>query len=205
MPVHDYYELFDETQAGILGALETAVTEAHAWDFLRYWDVDWEMVPLPSIENRLPNRDAYDEDLYRECVDIIWTIARVGWYEFRDSYIEVNPPCTCRQRAGRIAGYCWPRNNDEDVQPMCEEIRNYGLIVHDNEQISRLNHLDNIITEQGDWEFWANDAVDGWRMRAHSYGVEGVTLEDMQIISAVATLGFDEYLRTRPPQVPEVD
>jgi hypothetical protein len=27
-----------------------------------YWEPEWEMVPLPSIENRLANRDAYDED-----------------------------------------------------------------------------------------------------------------------------------------------
>jgi hypothetical protein len=212
MPNYDYYELFGDTQAGIMGALETAVTEAHAWSFLRHWEPEWEMVPLPSIEQRLPNRDAYDEDVYNECVDIIWTIARIGWHEFRESYIEENPPCTCRRRAGKLAGYCWPRNDDEDIQPMCEEIRDYRRLFQDNERVTRLNHLDNVITEQGDWEYWAIEDIDNWRPRANTYGIEGITQEDIQIMSGIAAQGWDEFVRLRDAhihriraQMPEVD
>lgn len=198
----DYYELFDDTQAGILGALETAVTEAHAWDFLRYWEPEWEMVPLPSIEQRLPNRDAYDDALYSECVDIIWTIARVGWDEFQESYIEENPPCMCRRRAGKLAGYCWPRG-DVDAQPMCEEIRNYYDIVQDNEQVTRLVSLDQAITERGDWEYWATDELENWGVRTNSYGIHGVTEEDMRIISGIAVQGFESYVRSRDAELRE--
>jgi hypothetical protein len=212
MPNYDYYELFGDTQAGIMGALETAVTEAHAWSFLRHWEPEWDMVPLPSIEQRLPNRDAYDEDVYNECMDIIWTIARIGWEEFRDSYIDENPPCTCRRRVGKLAGYCWPRNDDEDIQPMCEEIRDYRRLFQDNERVTRLNHLDNVITEQGDWEYWATEDIDNWRPRANTYGIEGITQEDIQIMSGVAIQGWDEFIRLRDEhihrtraQMPEVD
>jgi hypothetical protein len=41
---------------------------------------------------------------------------------------------------------------------MCEEIRDYRQLFQDNEHVSRLNHLDNVITEHGDWEYWAIEA-----------------------------------------------
>lgn len=194
----NYFEIFDDTRAGILSALERAVTEAHAWEFLRYWEPEWEMVPLPSIEQRLPNLDAYDPDIYNECVEIIWTIARTDWLEWRESYIEENPPCTCRQRAGKLAGCCWPRELEYGESAMCEEIRNYSeLFPDDNERATRLMDIDNAITARADWEYWGYGMPDSWEPRASTYGVEGITEEDMEVISEVARLGWHGYVRTR--------
>jgi hypothetical protein len=95
---------------------------------------------------------------------------------------------------------------------MCEEIRDYRQLFHDNEHISRLNHLDNAITENGDWEFWADGDLESWRLRANAYGIEGITQEDMQIMSGIAAQGWDEFICLRDEhiyrlraQVPEVD
>jgi hypothetical protein len=65
--------------------------------------------------------------LYNECIDIIWTIARIG---LADEFREIVHRTRTRRvravrRAGKLAGYCWPRNDDES-QPMCEEIRDYA-------------------------------------------------------------------------------
>lgn len=86
---------------------------------------------------------------------------------------------------------------------MCEEIRNYYEIVQDNEQVTRLVNLDNAITERGDWAYWRYGLPDGWELRASSYGVEGITEEDMEIISEVTRLGWHGYLRNRDLELAE--
>jgi hypothetical protein len=193
----DYYEVFDDTRAGMLGALERAVTEAHAWDFLRYWEPEWEMVPLPSIEQRLPNLDAYEPEIYSDCVDIIWTIARTDWPTFRESYITQNPPCSCRARAGKAASNCWPRYPAEGEPAMCDEIRDYRLITPDNQQATRLEEVDRVITARGDWEFWSIGAPENWRLHANIYGVRNLTSEDMHMISEIADMGWDRFVGSR--------
>jgi hypothetical protein len=124
----DYFEIFDDKRAGILGALDRAVTDAHAWEFLAHWDPEWEMVALPSIENRLPNYDAYDPDMYSDCFDMMWEIARSDWLSFRETYIEEHPACRCRQTKGKLADFCWPRYPENGECAMCDEIRNYASI-----------------------------------------------------------------------------
>jgi hypothetical protein len=190
----DYFEIFDDTRAGILGALDRAVTEAHAWEFLRYWEPEWEMVPLPSIEQRLPNRDAYDNDVFGDCFDIIWTIARTDWLAFRETYIEEHPPCRCRQLRGKLADNCWPRYPEGDEQAMCNDIRDYSLVLNDNERIERLQALDRAVTRECDWEFWAESVHEGWEYRVRTYGVEGVTREDIEMIADIAEVGWRQYV-----------
>lgn len=207
----DFFELFDDTRAGILGALERAVSEAHAWDFLRYWEPEWDMVPLPPIEQRLPNRDAYDEELYNDCFDIIWTIARSDWHTFRESYMEEHPPCLCRQREGKLAGNCWPRYPNPGEPAMCNEIRCYDAIFDDNERVARLQALDSAVTRECDWEYWSDDVPDGWEYRVRTYGVDGVTVEDISVIADIARVGWQTYYnesigaRLERPYMNEVD
>lgn len=207
----DYYEIFDDVRAGILGALDRAVTEAHAWEFLRHWEPEWEMVSLPSIENRLPNRDAYDPEVYSDCLDIIWTIARTDWLTFRESYMEEHPPCRCRQLKGKLADSCWPRYPEDGEEPMCNEIRNYDLLFEDNERVARLHALDHAVTRECDWEYWSDDVPEGWEYRVRAYGVEGVTLEDVSVIADIARVGWETYYnesvgaRLEEPYVNEVD
>jgi hypothetical protein len=204
----NYFELFDDTRAGILGAIDRAVTEAHAWDFLRYWEPEWEMVPLPSIEQRLPNRDAYDDDLYSDCFDIIWTIARTEWIDWRESYIEENPACACRRREGKVAGYCWPRYPEDQELPMCEDIRNYYALF-DNFTADRLSRIDGKVTERGEWETWEDGLPENnetFSARVSVYEVDNITRSEMEIISEVARLGWNEFVRSRDRWgVPEVD
>ena len=206
-----YFELFDDTRAGILGALDRAVTDAHAWEFLRHWEPEWEMVPLPSIEQRLPNRDAYDEGLYDDCVDIIWTIARTDWLTFRESYIEEHPPCSCRRAEGKLAGLCWPRYPHPGERGMCDEIRLYDALFEDNERVARLRALDDAVTRECDWEYWSDDVPERWDLRVRTYGIEGVTRDDIEVIADIARVGWQTYYnesigaRLQEPYVNEVD
>lgn len=207
----DYFEIFDDKRAGIMGALDQAVTEAHAWEFLAHWDSEWEMVPLPSIENRLPNFDAYDPDVYSDCFDMIWDIARSDWLSFRENYMEEHPPCRCRQVQGKLADYCWPRYPEGDECAMCEEIRNYTLFF-DNYSADRLSRIDGKVTERGDWEYWHDGAPEDnetFARRVATYGIADVSRAEMEIISDVARLGWNGFIRARGyvdrRGVPEVD
>jgi hypothetical protein len=196
----DYFEIFDDKRAGIMTALDRAVTEAHAWEFLAHWDTEWEMVSLPAIERRLANFDAYDPDMYSDCFDMIWEIARGDWLSFRENYMEEHPPCRCRQLQGKRADYCWPRYPEGGECAMCEEIRNYYEIVHDDEQVARLVRLDNAITELEEWEFWSEGVPEDnetFARRVATYGIPDITRQDMEIISEIARLGWLGFVRSR--------
>lgn len=199
----DYFEIFDDKRAGILGALDRAVTAAHAWEFLAHWDPEWEMVALPAIENRLSNFDAYDPDMYSDCFDIIWEIARTDWVSFRENYMEQHPPCLCRQLKGKMADYCWPRYPEEDEPPMCNQFRNYAS-VFDGYTADRLSQIDRKVTEHGDWEFWADGLPEENEVFYHRvavYGIPGITRREMDIISDIGKQGWSTYLRFHDPMV----
>jgi hypothetical protein len=199
----DYFEMFDDVRAGIMGALDRAVTEAHAWEFLAHWNPEWEMVPLPSVENRLANFDAYDEDVYSDCFDMIWEIARSDWLTFREAYIEVHPPCACRRARGKLADYCWPRYPEADEPAMCDDIRNYSMFF-DNYTADRLSRIDAKVTEHGDWEYWADDlpaSNEVFYYRVLPYNIAGITRHEMEIIHEVARLGWNGFVRARDPMI----
>jgi hypothetical protein len=199
----DYFEIFDDTRAGIMGALDRAMTAAHAWEFLAHWNPDWEMVPLPAIENRLSNFDAYDPDMYSDCFEMIWEIARTDWITFREKYVEEHPPCRCRQAKGKHADYCWPRYPEDGECAMCEEIRDYHSIF-DNYTADRLSRIDSKVTEHGDWESWGEGAPEdneAFYHRAMIYGIPGITRREMEIIGDVAKQGWAAFLRFRDPML----
>ena len=199
----DYFEIFDDKRAGIMGALDRAVTEAHAWEFLAHWDTEWDMVPLPAIERRLANFDAYDPDMYSDCFDMIWDIARSDWLSFRENYMEEHPPCRCRQFKGKLADYCWPRYPEGDECAMCEEIRNYTLF-YDNYTADRLSRIDSKVTELGEWEFWSEGVPEdnvAFQSRVARYGVAETTRQEMEIIAEVALQGWNGFIRARDPMV----
>jgi hypothetical protein len=195
----DYFEIFDDTRAGIMGALDRAITEAHAWEFLANWNPEWEMVALPAIENRLPNFDAYDPDLYSDCFDMMWEIARTDWLTFREGYIAEHAPCGCRREKGKLADYCWPRYPEPREPPMCQDHRNYASLF-DNYTADRLSRIDAKITERGDWEYWSNDLPESnedFYNRVVVYEIPGITREEMTIMHDVARLGWFGFVRTR--------
>jgi hypothetical protein len=199
----DYFEIFDDKRAGIMSALDNAVTEAHAWEFLAHWHPEWEMVSLPAIEQRLPNYDAYDPDMYSDCFDMIWEIARTDWLSFRDNYMEEHPPCRCRQFEGKRADYCWPRYPEGDECAMCEEIRNYTLFF-DNYSADRLSRIDGKVTELKEWEFWSEGLPEdnaAFQSRVARYGIADITRREMEIIAEVALQGWNGFIRSRDPMV----
>lgn len=199
----DYFEIFDDKRAGIMSALDHAVTDAHAWEFLAHWHPEWEMVALPAIENRLANYDAYDPDMYSDCFDMIWEIARSDWLSFREAYIEEHPPCRCRQAKGKRADYCWPRYPENDECAMCEEIRNYTLFF-DNYSADRLSRIDSKVTERGDWEYWSDELPESNEVFYHRvavYDIAGITRSEMEIIHDVARLGWNGFIRHREPMI----
>jgi hypothetical protein len=199
----DYFEIFDDKRAGIMSALDRAVTAAHAWEFLAHWDPEWEMVALPAIENRLSNFDAYDPDMYSDCFDMIWEIARSDWLTFQENYIEEHPPCRCRQVQGKRADYCWPRYPEEGECAMCEEIRNYTLF-YDNYSAERLSRIDSKVTELGDWEFWSEEVPENnqaFQSRVERYGIAEVTRREMNIIHDVARLGWNRFIQDHDPMI----
>jgi hypothetical protein len=199
----DYFEIFDDKRAGIMGALDRAITDAHAWEFLAHWESEWEMVPLPSIENRLANYDAYDPDMYSDCFDMMWEIARSDWLSFREAYIQEHPPCRCRQTKGKLADFCWPRYPENDECAMCDEIRDYASIF-DSYSADRLSRIDSKVTERGDWEYWSEGLPEDNEVFYHRvviYGIAGITRSEMEIISEIALRGWNTYLRSRDPMI----
>ena len=198
----DYFEIFDDKRAGIMGALDRAITEAHAWEFLANWNPEWEMVALPAIENRLPNFDAYDPDIYSDCFDMMWEIARTDWLTFRDNYIAEHAPCPCRRAKGKLADYCWPRYPEHREPAMCEQHRDYRALFNDDYRADRLALIDQRVTERGDWEYWStglpeDNEVFHNRVAPYGVGIPGITREEMEIISEVARLGWFGFVRTR--------
>ena len=199
----DYFEIFDDKRAGIMGALDRAITDAHAWEFLAHWESEWEMVPLPSIENRLANYDAYDPDMYSDCFDMMWEIARSDWLSFREAYIQEHPPCRCRQTKGKLADFCWPRYPENDECAMCDEIRDYASIF-DSYSADRLSRIDSKVTERGDWEYWSEGLPEDNEVFYHRvviYGIAGITRSEMEIISEIALRGWNTYLRYHDPMI----
>jgi hypothetical protein len=195
----DYFEIFDDKRAGIMGALDRAITEAHAWEFLANWNPEWEMVALPAIENRLANFDAYDPDMYSDCFDMMWEIARTDWLTFREAYIEEHPPCRCRYAKGKLADYCWPRYPEDHEPAMCDDIRNYSALF-DNHTADRLSRIDGKITERCEWEYWSEGLPEENEVFYHrvvGYGGAGITRQEMEIISEVARLGWFGFVRVR--------
>jgi hypothetical protein len=199
----DYFEIFDDKRAGIMGALDRAITDAHAWEFLAHWEPEWDMVALPSIENRLANYDAYDPDMYSDCFDMMWEIARSDWLSFREAYIQEHPPCRCRQTKGKLADFCWPRYPENDECAMCDEIRDYASIF-DSYSADRLSRIDSKVTERGDWEYWSEGLPEDNEVFYHRvviYGIAGITRSEMEIISEIALRGWNTYLRSRDPMI----
>ncbi len=195
----DYFEIFDDNRAGIMSALDGAVTEAHAWEFLARWNPEWEMVSLPAIERRLANFDAYDPDMYSDCFDMIWEIARTDWLSFRENYIAEHAPCGCRQAKGKLADYCWPRYPEPREAPMCQDIRNYASLF-DNYTADRLSRIDGKVTERCDWEYWSNglpEENEVFYNRVSVYEIADITRAEMEIISEVARLGWFGFVRSR--------
>jgi hypothetical protein len=199
----DYFEIFDDKRAGMMGALDRAITDAHAWEFLAHWEPEWDMVALPSIENRLANYDAYDPDMYSDCFDMMWEIARSDWLSFREAYIQEHPPCRCRQTKGKLADFCWPRYPENDECAMCDEIRDYASIF-DSYSADRLSRIDSKVTERGDWEYWSEGLPEDNEVFYHRvviYGIAGITRSEMEIISEIALRGWNTYLRSRDPMI----